>query len=283
LVLAIDTTILKLLGVPPFIAGVSLAGRRWGPTIGGWLIGLPVNGGVIVFFIALEEGNTFASRTAQASLLGTVSVALFCLAYSRVSPLVRRWYWAMTVSWLVFFASTFGLEGVYLPLVAGFPIIAVFLLITRGLMPKARVEIQAEAGEKPSMRAFPRWDIPLRIITATALVFAITEAASQLGPQLSGLLAPFPVYTTIMTSFTHHLEGEASATRLLRGLVVGLFTFATFFLVLGTTIEALGIVASFGLALAICLAVHLCTLTLMRVGPARRPRPIQKLFAIRDH
>lgn len=60
MVLVIDATILKLLVVPPVIAGVSLAGRGWGPTIGGWLIGLPVNAGVIVFFIALEEGSAFA-------------------------------------------------------------------------------------------------------------------------------------------------------------------------------------------------------------------------------
>jgi hypothetical protein len=263
LVLAIDTTILKLLVVPPFIAGVSLAGRRWGPTIGGWLIGLPVNAGVIVFFIALEEGNAFASRTAQASLLGTVSVALFCLAYARVSPLVRRWYWAMAVSWLVFFVCTYALEGVYLSVVLGFPLVTLSLLVVRVLTLRVKVEIRAEVREKASRTVFPRCDIPLRIITATALVISITEAASQLGPQLSGLLAPFPVYTTIMTGFTHHLEGEASAVKLLRGLVVGLFSFATFFLVLGTTIEPFGIGASFGMALMVCLAVHFCTLRLM--------------------
>jgi hypothetical protein len=265
---AVDSTILKLLVVPPFIAGVSLAGRRWGPSIGGWLIGLPLNASVIVLFIALEEGNSFASKTAQASLLGTVSVALFCLAYARVSPILRKWYWAMTVGWLVYFGCTFALEEVDLSVVVGFPIVAVLLLSIRGLMPKARTEIRTQSGEN-AMSKNPRWDIPLRIITATALVLLVTEAASQLGPQLSGLLAPFPVYTTIMTSFTHHLEGEASAIRLLRGLVIGLFTFATFFLVVGTTIEPLGIAFSFGLALAICLAVHLCTLKLMRVEPTR--------------
>src|SRR4029077_8989780 len=182
---AVDVTILKLLVVPPFIAGVGLAGRRWGPSIGGWLIGLPLNASVIVFFIALDNGNVFASRTAQASLLGTVSVALFCLAYARVSPLLGKWYWAMTIGWFVFFASTFGLEGVNVPVVAGFPIVAVSLLIVRRLMPKPEGQVLAEAGERVSNKRFPKWDIPLRMITATALVFAITETASELGPQLS--------------------------------------------------------------------------------------------------
>jgi hypothetical protein len=265
LVVAVDGTILKLLVVPPFIAGVSLAGRRWGPSIGGWLIGLPLNASVIVFFIALDQGSVFASRTAQASLLGTVSVALFCLAYARVSPLLGKWYWAMTVGWLVFFASTYSLEGVNIPVIVGFPIVAVSLLIIRRLMPKLEDQVLADVSKRVMNVQFPRWDIPLRMITATALVFAITETASELGPQLSGLLSPFPVYTTIMASFTHHLEGEAAAVRLLRGLVTGLFTFATFFLVLGTTIEPFGIGASFGLALMVSLTLHFCTLKLMRV------------------
>jgi len=266
LTLAVDATILKLLVVPPFIAGVCLAGRRWGPSIGGWLIGLPLNASVIVFFIALDQGDVFAARTAQASLLGTVSVALFCLAYARVSPLLGKWYWALTVGWLVFFASTYGLEGVNVPVIVGFPIVAVSLFVVRLLMPKPEGQVPADASKKQSNKRFPQWDIPLRMITATALVFAITETASELGPQLSGLLSPFPVYTTIMASFTQHLEGEVAAIRLLRGLVTGLFTFATFFLVLGATIEPFGIGASFGLALMVSLTLHFSTLKLMRVS-----------------
>jgi hypothetical protein len=265
LALAIDATILKLLIVPPFIAGVSLAGRRWGPSIGGWLIGLPLNASVIVFFIALDNGNAFASRTAQASLLGTVSVALFCLSYAGASPLLGKWYWAVTVGWLVFFASTYGLEGVSVPVIVGFPIVAVSLLIVRRLMLKPPGQVLADASKKVTNKQFTGWDIPLRMVTATALVFVITETASELGPQLSGLLSPFPVYATIMASFTQHLEGEAAAVRLLLGLVTGLFTFATFFLVLGTTIEPFGIGASFGLAIAVSLTLHFCTLKLMRV------------------
>jgi hypothetical protein len=252
----IDTTILKLVIVPPFIAGVSLAGRRWGPSIGGWLIGLPMNAGVIVFFVAIEQGDVFAAQTAQGSLLGTVSLALFCLTYTRTVPSVGKWYWALAASWVVFFVATFGLEGVTLPVIVSFPVVAVLLAIVRVLMPKAGKQntIKNSSGD------YPRWDIPLRIVTATTLVFLLTVAASQLGPQLTGLLAPFPIYATVLTSFTHHLEGEMGAIRFLRGLAVGLYTFATFFLVLGVTIAPLGIAVSFGFALTVSLVVHFSSL-----------------------
>ncbi len=259
-----DTTILKLLVVPPFIAGVSLAGRRWGSRISGWLIGLPVNAGVIVFFIALENGNSFAAKTAQGSLLGTISLALFCLAYARLVPLLRRWYRAMTVSWLVFFSSTFSLEAVSVPVFVGFPIVALVLVLVRQAMPTTPPSASDPARDLTRIK-FPSWDIPLRILTATALVFSLTVAASPLGPQLSGLLSPFPVYTTILTGFTQHFEGSVAAVRFLRGFIIGLYTFATFFLVLGVSIETLGLAVSFGLSLATCLALHYLLLKVLAI------------------
>ncbi len=219
---------------------------------------------MIVFFIAVEYGNSFAAGTAQGSLLGTVSLALFCLVYARLVPRMRRWYWAMTFSWLVFFASTFALEVALVPVFVGFPIVAVVLMLVRQAVPTVQPRPGSEARRLTSIK-FPWWDIPLRILTATALVFSLTVAASALGPQLSGLLSPFPVYTTILTGFTQHFEGNASAVRFLRGFIIGLYTFATFFLVLGVSVESLGLAVSFGLSLATCLAVHYLLLGVLRV------------------
>jgi len=221
-----------------------------------------MNAGVIVFFVALEQGDSFAAKTAQGSLLGTISLAFFCLTYTRTAPNLGKWYWALTASWIVFSLSTFILEGFTLPVTISFPIVAILLLAVRMGMHKTG---NADSVAKAPSRDYPKWDIPLRVVTATTLVFALTVAATQLGPQLTGLLAPFPIYATVLTSFTHHLEGESAAIRFLRGLIVGLYTFATFFLVLGITIQALGIAISFTLALAVSLLVHFCSLTLTRI------------------
>ena len=70
---------LKLLLAPLLIYGVTLAGRRWGPTASGFLIGLPLVSGPISFILACEYGPDFASRSA----VGNLESALLVLVCSR--------------------------------------------------------------------------------------------------------------------------------------------------------------------------------------------------------
>ena len=50
-----NTFILKLILAPVIIGGASLAGRRWGPAVSGWLVGLPLTSGPVIFFLALSQ------------------------------------------------------------------------------------------------------------------------------------------------------------------------------------------------------------------------------------
>ena len=102
------------------------------------------------------------------------------------------------------------------------------------------------------------------MVTATAFVLALTAVSGLLGPQLSGLLTPFPIYATILGAFTYHFQGAAAAGRLLRGVVLGTFTFAFFFLIVAATIEREGIVVAFGAAALASLLLHGCSLWFLR-------------------
>ena len=46
--------VIKLLLTPILIGMVSLAGRRWGPAISGWFVGLPLTSGPVMLFLALD-------------------------------------------------------------------------------------------------------------------------------------------------------------------------------------------------------------------------------------
>jgi len=104
------------------------------------------------------------------------------------------------------------------------------------------------------------------MVITTALVLAITGAAATLGPRLSGVLATFPVYAAILTIFAHRASA-AAAVQVLRGLLLGLFAFAGFFVVLGALIEPLGIAAGFTLATAAALAIQGASLAIVVAAP----------------
>src|SRR4029450_4997683 len=92
----------------------------------------------------------------------------------------------------------------------------------------------------------PRWDIPARMAVATLIVGVLIGLAPVLGPRITGLLSPFPVYAAILTVFAHRAQGGANATGVLRGLVAGLFGFVGFFVVVAGSIERFGIAPAFG-------------------------------------
>ena len=109
--------------------------------------------------------------------------------------------------------------------------------------------------------------------TTTLLVLLITAAATALGPELSGILAMFPVYVTILAVFARR-GGAAQVRQVLRGVLIGLFAGVGFFVVLGGLIERLGVAGGFAAAVAAALAVQAGSLAFV-VAPAAHPVPRQ--------
>ncbi len=240
-----DTLALKLVLTPVLIATASLAGRRWGQAVGGWLVGLPLTSGPVAFFLALDHGTGFAAAVAFGSLAGALAEVAFCLAYGWSAA--HGWPAALLAAGVAFAVVAAGLQRLELPLPALALIALVALLGALALMPR---RVAAVTVPPP-----PRWDLPARMILTTVLVVALTALAPRLGPRLSGVLATFPVYAAILTVFAHR-TGPAPAVEVLRGLLLGLFSFAAFFLVLGWLIERIGVAGAFVAAGAVALAIQ---------------------------
>lgn len=250
---------LKLLVTPTLIGVASWAGRRWGPAISGWLVGLPLTSGPILFFLALNQGPTFARDAAFGIMAGTLSQALVCLVYAR---LAHRWRWpvALGAGVAAFAGATLALARVGdLPFGGLYGVVLVFLAATLAAMPRG-------AAGVASAVALPAWDIPARMLVVTAYVVALTTAADALGPHLTGLLSPFPLFAIVLAVFGHHLQGPAAAMQVLRGLIIGLFSFATFVLIVGSLIVAAPLWVTFTAATAGALVVQALALWVMRRG-----------------
>ena len=238
---------LKLVLTPILVGAASLAGRRWGSAVGGWLIGIPFTSGPIAFFLALSPGPRFAAEAALGIMAGAISQAAFCLAYAWTAQR-STWIASMLAATAAFSAATITLNPLRIPGLAFLAVVAVVLVIALFLMPR-RSETTAEHLD------FPRWDIPARMVVATAFVVALTSAAPLLGPRLAGLLAPFPLYGAVLATFAHRLQGREPAVNVLRGLLLGLFAFASFFLVVAVLLPE-GIAPAFAVAIVAAAGVQ---------------------------
>ena len=82
------------------------------------------------------------------------------------------------------------------------------------------------------------WLAGLPVVAGPVLFFIAIEP--NLGPHLSGLLAVFPVITSVLAVFSHRYSGYECTVRLLRGLLFGLIALAAFCLVLTMLLPAYG-------------------------------------------
>jgi hypothetical protein len=232
---AAQNVAMKAVVTPLLVGGASLAGRRFGHRVGGWLVGLPMTSGPVAFFLATDRGASFAGGAAVGMLAATSSQVAFALAYRSLAG--RGAGPAFAAGCAAFVAATVGLSVVHWPAAETFALVLATLL--------AGYAVTLRHGSVPPDARMhpPRWDIPVRMVAATGVVVLITASAPTLGPHLAGLLSPFPVFGAVPAAFTHHSHGPEGAMQVLDGLLLGLLAAAVFFLALALTLPLVGLAA----------------------------------------
>jgi len=233
--------LLKLMLAPGLVALATLAARRWGPSVGGIVVGFPLSAGPIFLFLALEQGLAYAQQAVVGILLGMVGAVAFALAYAAA---------AKRTSWLISLASataTFAVASATVGAIdwtlSGSSIIAFLVLcVAITFLPRP---IRSTTVATPAW-----WDLWVRMGAAAIMTLVITSAAGAIGPLHSGILATFPVVASVIVTFTHHQQGAAAATAMLRGSILSWFSFAGFFLAIGLALPIFGLAGAMGLGAA---------------------------------
>jgi hypothetical protein len=257
---AAQNVAVKAVVTPLLIGGASLAGRRFGHHVGGWLVGLPLTSGPVAFFLATDQGSSFAAGAAVGMLAATSSQVAFALAYRSVALRGRARAWLAGCA--AFAAATVTLSFLRWPALATFALVLATLLLAYA------VTARYAPGPLSEPTHPPRWDIPVRMLAATAVVVLITTLAPVLGSHLAGLLSPFPVFGAVLAMFTHHTHGPAGAMQVLDGLLLGLLAPAVFFLVLALMLPTAGLLAFVGAT-----AAALATQGVTMLAIPRDPQP----------
>lgn len=248
--------LLKFTLAPLLVAAATLATREWGPRIGGVLMGLPLTTGPIFLLLAIDQGPHFAAGIAVGILFGLVGLAAFAVAYAAASSRTG-WVSSLASATAAFFAFSagacrLGSDVVIAGLAAWVAQVLAASLIRRQASGSARA-------------APPRWDLWVRMLAVAALTLAITAAAARLGPILSGIVGTYPMAITVVLTFTHAQLGRNAALAMLRGSVLSWISFASGFLAIGLSIEAVGTALAIGLGVLAAVATSVPVLWIDRV------------------
>jgi hypothetical protein len=253
--------LLKVAVSPILVGAVSLAARWWGPRVGALLMGLPWLTGPVLYFLTVDKGVEFGVGACAGIELGVVCVCAFMLAYGAATMAFAAWPVCLAAAVAAFAGAAWVTHGLEIGLGASAAAAAACLAITYLLLPRPATHARP--------MALPWWDIPARMLATFVLVGGITLGADALGPQLSGIVATYPVIVTVIGSFTHHQWGRDAVRHMFRGLALSLLAFVMFFLVVGATLPLVGVTAAFVLGTAAALPVSAGLLALNRCAARR--------------
>ncbi len=236
----------KLFFVPLMIAGIALLGRRFGSRAAGLMSGFPIIGGPIVYFVYWDQGATFALQAAHATLAGVVGLSSFSFVYAWLAPRVT-WWLCLLIGWFAY-----GVIGIALAQAALsahlYALIALVILLAQLHWGRP---MQTAVGPSATSNA----EIMCRMAFAALLVVAVTVMAASLGAMLTGVLAAFPIASSVIAVFSQRFYSPWHAVLALRALKQGLISLLAFFYAL----VVLGAYLSFDQAFTLAALVAVLT------------------------
>lgn len=241
-------TVMKVVMAPLLVGGATVAQKRFGQSIGGRLVGLPLTSLPLLLLLTLSHGSNYGSGAVVGSLAGGVAqVALvWVFAWS-----ICRWRTA-TATVVSMGAFAFLLLGTaFIPLS---PIPAA-LLDVGALGAAIRWWPKSDRVEAASPGASNRTALrtAIRMIVAGAFTLSVCLLSAPLGQHLSGLLTSLPVLSIVMFAFTAMDSGSAVAREFALGVARGTYSVIASLAVLALLLPVAGTLVAFPIALVAAL------------------------------
>src|SRR5262249_54738827 len=102
--------LLKIVVTPLLVAVVALAVRRWGPAVGGILMGLPWFTGPVLFILIQDQGIEFGVAACVGIELGMVCLSAFMMAYGLVATFAG-WPWCLAAANAAYLAGVAAISA----------------------------------------------------------------------------------------------------------------------------------------------------------------------------
>jgi hypothetical protein len=216
------TVKLPLIGLAVWAA--SMASKRWGHRVGGWLAGMPVIVGPITGLLLVDLSPEQVRQAALATLVCQPALIVFLLVFAHTARW-RRWGLSLPLALVAYGVTALALSSLARP---EWVTVALALLspeLGRRAMPALSTHADAPVP-------LPRSELAWRVAVALGVAAAVLGGASQLPPLWSGVLLAAPIAGAVLPCFTLPRHGADATVRMLSGFTRGQRGFVAFFVAL---------------------------------------------------
>ncbi len=236
-----------------FVLVATVTAERAGPLVGGLVATLPLGGGPVYVFLAMDHDAAFIAASAVMSLAVNAANVTFALVYALLAQRC-----SLAVSLMLAVAVWF---------VLALAVYAVPWTLTTALVLNVVVLAGCIALARPLRNVkipflYRRWyDLVLRAGLVAALVGVTVTLSFRIGPSGSGILAVFPIILISIILILHSRVGGKPTAAVMANAVLGLVGFAFACITLHVTAVPFG--SAMGLALALGASVGWSLLVLL--------------------
>ena len=195
---------LKMALTATIVVIISVAVERLGPFIGSLIAALPTAAGAAYIILAFEHPPDFIAASAIGSIVSSAGVAVFALIYTVLAQR-RGLIVSLGTAILVWFAIAVALRLVSWTLLGAMVFYITVFAVTIPLSWRYRT------SGPPAKFLRRAYDIPLRALTAAAVVATVTTASTSIGSFASGMFAVFPIVMACSVVILHPRVGGIAA------------------------------------------------------------------------
>ncbi|NDD14439.1 MAG: hypothetical protein EB072_17790 [Betaproteobacteria bacterium] len=203
----------------------SYVARRFGHATGGVMAGLPMNVGPITAILLIDLPTEVVSDVCLATIACQPALMVYLVCNAHLS---RRFPWWVCLSGALaaFTAVGFLLLALHLPGWA-----SILLALSSpwwGALAVSAINCAASSGPV----TLPTVELVARMGVAVAVAAGVMAGASQLRPDLAGLLMAAPIAGLVLPSFTLSQHGKTATVQLIGGFIRGQLGFVAFLVIL---------------------------------------------------
>jgi hypothetical protein len=250
--------VVKMAVTAGFVVGATATAERAGALAGALVATLPIAAGPAYLFVALDHDAGFIAASALSSLAINAMNAVFALTYATMA---QRFSVALSL------LTGLAVWVVLAALVRTFDWTLAGAVLVNMLVIPTCVALGRRLRDVAMPLITRRWyDVPLRAGLAALLVATVVAASGRVGPQITGILAGFPIVLSSLALILQPRIGGKASAAVLANTISGLAGFSICLVALHLSAAPLGSAGALVVALAVSVGANLMIFVARRKG-----------------